>query len=80
MNALSVVNTYHDRNRPEDGVLVFWPQTYNATAGVWSCGPENLGKMEDTDEAILDYLHKIMDDLGMEKAWQKYLSPLQDFL
>lgn len=80
LNALTAVDTFRDKNRPDDGVLVFWPQTLNSTTGVWSCGPENLGKMGKTDEAILDYLHKIFDDLGMEEVWQKYLEPFQQFL
>ena len=80
LEALAAVDSYHDRNRLGDGVLVFWPQTYNSTAGVWSCGPENLGKMEDTDLDILARLEKIFDDLGLQDVWKKSLGQIQQFM
>ena len=78
LHALEAVNTYHDKNYvPEDGVLVFWPQIYNSTTGVWSCGPRNLETATDTGDDILTHLHKIFDDLGMEGIWNKTLGPFQ---
>jgi hypothetical protein len=79
LNALEAINTYHDKNYipKNNSVLVFWPQVYNETRGVWSCGPKNLLKATDTGEDILDYLHKIFRDLGMEGIWNKTLGPFQ---
>ena len=79
-DALAAVNTYHDKNRLEDGVLMFWPQSYNSTAGIWSAGPSNLGKMQDTLISILAYLEKIFNDLGLGKLWKDSLSHLQQML
>ena len=79
--ALAAVSTYHDKNRPlEDGVLVFWPQVYNETARLWSCGPENLEKVVAVGDDVLNYLHKILDDLGLEGIWNKTLGPFQEFM
>ena len=61
-------------------MLVFWPQTFNSTAGMWSGGPSNLGKIEDAAMGILGYLEKIFDDLGLEKLWKDSLSLLQQLL
>ena len=81
LHALEAINTYHDKNHtPGDGVLVFWPQVYNATRGAWSCGPKNLLQVTETGEDILDHLHKIFDDLGMEGIWNKTLGPFQQFV
>ena len=80
LNAVVAVSSYRDKNREEDGLLVFWPQTYNSSAGVWSCGPENLGKMDGTLSAIMEELHKIFDDLGLEKIWEELFSDLENIV
>ena len=78
LHALQAISTYHDKNHaPESGVLVFWPQVYNETSGVWSCGPRNLLKVTETGEDVLDHLHKIFNDLGMEGIWNKTLGLFQ---
>ena len=78
LHALQAIGTYHDKNHaPESGVLVFWPQVYNETSRVWSCGPRNLLKVTETGEDVLDHLHKIFNDLGMEGIWNKTLGLFQ---
>ena len=81
LNALTAVNTYHDKNRAsEDGILVFWPQTYNKTAGMWFCRPDNFGRLETLADDILIDFHKIFKDLGLEGIWNITLGRLQLFL
>lgn len=64
--ALEAISTYHDRNWGlKDGVLVFWPQTYNGTTQIWTCEPENLGYVVKDVDAVLEELYKILDDLGL---------------
>ena len=75
--ALKAVSTYHDKNRqPEDSVLVFWPQTYNATTKTWVCGPANLGGVAHSDKELLDFVTKILDDLGLGHLWDKFAASL----
>ena len=70
--ALEAVGSYHDRNHPpQDGILVFWPETLNASAGLWYCGPQNLGPIAVDETKILDVVHKVLDDLGLEILWDK---------
>lgn len=70
--ALEAVSEYHDRNYAlEDSILVFWPEVYNETAKFWYCGPENLKYFVDGGLAVLNALHKLLDDLGLGKLWNK---------
>ena len=79
--ALDAISIYHDKNRAlEDGILVFWPQTYNSTAGVWSCSPENLENVDVVADDVLIHLHKAVDDLRLKDVWNKFLGPFQQFV
>lgn len=70
--ALEAIGSYHDRNHPmQDGILVFWPETFNASAGMWHCSPQNLGPISSDEVKILDVIHKILNDLGLERLWDK---------
>lgn len=80
LNALTAVSDYRDKNRLDDDFLVFWPQTYNTTVGVWSCGPENLLKVEAPEEYILNFIHKLLDDLGLDKIWLEKFRHIQDLM
>ena len=70
--ALQAISSYHDNNRPMSGsILVFWPQTYNKTTGVWSGGPQNLAYLTNDYPKLAAYLQKVLDDLGLSSLWNK---------
>lgn len=70
--AIQALTDYHDKNqRVRNPILVFWPQTYNATTGAWECGPINLNGIASDDEKITDFIAKILDDLGLGALWDK---------
>ena len=70
--AIEAVATYHDRNRPnEDGILVFWPQTHNASSGRYFCGPQNLNPLVHGVDDILKDIRNLLTDLGLEKYWEE---------
>ena len=71
LRALQAIQTYHDKNYLERGVLIFWPQQYNETSREWFCGPENLEPQTEEFEKMMKELHKILDDLGLEKFWEE---------
>jgi len=74
--ALEAISEYHDKNYDMDeGILVFWPQTYNETDAKWSCEPENIGNIVHDGEEVLEELHKVLDDLGLVRLWDK-IAPL----
>lgn len=74
--ALEAISTYHDKNRRmNDSVLVFWPQTYNETMGVWSCGPRNLVHLFKDYPKLAAFLQKALEDLGLSSLWNK-LEPI----
>jgi len=74
--ALEAISEYHDKNYDMDeGILVFWPQTYNETDEKWSCEPENIGNIVHDGEKVLEELHKVLDDLSLVRLWDK-IAPL----
>ena len=78
--ALEAVSEYHDKNqRVRDPILVFWPQTYNSTTGLWECGPINLNAIAKDSETLISYLEKVLDKLGLSALADKIakmVSPL----
>ena len=78
INAIEAIGTYHDKNRLEnDSILVFWTQTYNSTTDIWSCGPVNLNGYAKEGRIMEVYIKKILEDLGLEKLWDK-IEPILD--
>lgn len=78
LNAIEAISTYHDRNyKSGTSLLVFWPQEYNETSGVWLCRPVNIGKTMDFGNKAEAYVKKMFIDLGMRKLWKR-ISPLID--
>lgn len=72
--AIDAIGSYHDCNLPqEDGILVFWPQKLNSTNGLYYCSPRNVKMVAESAEDILQDLHTLLDDLGLEKFWEKTL-------
>ena len=77
--ALRAISTYHDKNQQsEDSVLVFWPQTYNATTDTWVCGPVNLGGVAHDYKEVLDFVTKVLDNLGLGHLWDKFAAILNE--
>ena len=80
VDAINAIADYHDKNMPNDSSLfVFWPQTYNTTTKTWTCSPTNLEGIAESDERIVDYVKKILIDIGMESLWDK-IAPIIDTL
>ena len=64
-NALEALSTYHDKNHLlKESILVFWPQAYNESTGEWHSGPDNLGHLATYEVEVLEWLDKILADLG----------------
>ena len=64
--ALAAVSEYHDKNqRVRNPILAFWPQTYNSMAGSWQCGPINLNVVANNSVVFLNYLEKVLYELGL---------------
>ncbi len=79
--ALDALATYHDRNSPPgDGTMVFWPQAYNSSVKQWYCNPVNVKKVGKDADAILDFIHRVLDDAHLEKLWNKAFSSMQHIL
>lgn len=76
--ALEAVGSYHDLNYPPgDGLLVFWPQSYNSTSKKWYCYPANAAKAGDDVLDIFAFFHKALDALGLERVWNTTLEPIE---
>ena len=72
VEAINATATYHDRNiKGDTSLFVFWPQKYNRSTDAWVCSPTNLEGIVQSDERIFDYVHKILDDLGLSSLWDK---------
>lgn len=79
--ALEALSTYHDKNSPVgDGTMVFWPQSYNSTAKLWSCQPANLQATAKNGDKVLNSLHRVLDDLGLGKMWNSTFLPFQEMV
>ena len=79
--AIEAVAEYHDRNRYTDsGILVFWPQELNRTSGRYFCDPENLEPIAEKMDDFLLFLHKVLDDAGLEKFWEETLAGFTDLV
>ena len=79
--ALEALGTYHDRNSPEgDGSMVFWPQSYNSSVQQWYCDPVNVDTLANDADKMMDFLHKALDDLHLEKIWNSTFERLQETL
>lgn len=76
--ALDALYTYHDNNSPRgDGTLVFWPQSYNSSAGQWYCNPVNIAAVVKDVDGVFNSIHKLLDDMHLESLWKKTLGYLQ---
>ena len=70
--ALEAISSYHDKNRPlQDGVLVFWPQTYNSTTKAWKCGPVNLVALAKMEQEFNEFMQNLLNELGLGFLWKK---------
>ena len=67
LNAIEAISTYHDKNFPNASRLVFWPQTYNESGGMWTCAPTNLDKGVEMGDDFLKFAAKILKDLDLKK-------------
>ena len=77
--ALDAISSYHDKNYPlQDGILSFWSENFNASAGMWYCESQNLTPVADDTEKFLDVLHTILDDLGLASLWNRLPSELEN--
>ena len=67
LSALDVIQSYHDRNRQEgSSTLVFWPQIFNKTTGVWVSEAINLGEMLADGKVFYDVLISLFSDLNLK--------------
>ena len=65
--ALDSLQSYQDRNRQEgSSLLVFWPQTFNETTGVWVSEAINLGNMLGDENMLNDVLISLLKDLNLK--------------
>ena len=79
--ALEALETYHDRNSPAgDGIMVFWPQAYNSSDGLWYCYPGNMKKVTDDVDSMFNFIHKVLDDVHLEKVWNESFAGEQRIL
>ena len=79
--AIQALSSYHDKNLPiGDGIMVFWPQSYNSTSKEWYCNPVNVANTGYGMIGVLNYFHKLMDDMGLEKLWNKTLERTYEVL
>ena len=70
IDAIEAISTYHDKNHPiNDSILVFWPQTFNQSTGVWYCEPINLNGLVKDFETFSKYVKTILEDIGLSKLW-----------
>eukprot|EP00386_Alphamonas_edax_P011187 GDKI01035570.1.p1 GENE.GDKI01035570.1~~GDKI01035570.1.p1 ORF type:complete len:250 (-),score=96.18 GDKI01035570.1:99-848(-) len=72
-SALEMLGQYEDKNLNKgEGVLVFWPQVFNETSGVWHPQPDNLHLVFETpkllDKLPEDVLEKLFSVPGFGKA------------
>ena len=64
---LDAIQSYHDRNREEgSSILVFWPQKFNETSGLWVCDAANIGTIAADEEVFSDVLAWLLHDLGLK--------------
>ena len=76
LNAIEAISMYHDKNYGHDtSLLVFWPQEYNETTGVWLCRPVNIGKTMDFGKKAEAVVKRMFTDIGLQGLW-KEISPL----
>uniref|UniRef100_A0A1X7VN73 Uncharacterized protein n=1 Tax=Amphimedon queenslandica TaxID=400682 RepID=A0A1X7VN73_AMPQE len=82
LNAIQAVYTYHDKNFLDHNEtrLVFWPQTYNETAGTWSCAPLNLDKTVAMGEEFFVLAEKMFKDLDLKKFASKIAEFIQSIV
>ena len=79
--ALEAINSYHDNNSPAgDSTMVFWPQSYNSSVKQWYCYPPNLEWIGNDVQAMLSFLHEALDDLHLEKIWEKMFEGEEEFV
>lgn len=79
--ALEALHSYHDNNSPAgDGTMVFWPQRYNSSVKLWYCDPVNVNTVGDDADKMLDFIHKMLDDLGLERLWNSTFDMIQKTL
>lgn len=65
--ALDAIQSYHDRNQQEgSSILVFWPQKFNETTGVWVCDSTNIGAVAADEKVLSDVLAWLLSDLGLK--------------
>ena len=68
-SALDAIQSYHDRNRQEgSSILVFWPQKYNETTGVWVCDATNIGPIAADEKVFSDVLIWLLNDLDLRNV------------
>ena len=79
--ALEAIGSYHDNNSPMgDGSMVFWPQSYNSSMKQWYCDPPNIASVGRDGDDFFNLLHKVLDDLGLEKMWNETFRDEQSVL
>ena len=79
--ALEALQSYHDNNSPPgDGTMVFWPQSYNSSVKQWYCRPANVDLVARSMDKGFDMIHKLLDDLGLERVWNKSFEGFQNIL
>ena len=67
LNALEAISTYHDKNFLNTSRIVFWPQTYNESEGMWTCSPLNLNKVVNMGDDFLIFAANVLKDLDLKK-------------
>ena len=79
--AIQALSSYHDKNLAVgNGLLVFWPQSYNSTSKEWYCDPVNVDNVGFGMIGVLGYFHKAMDALGLEKLWNSTFARVDQML
>lgn len=69
------IGSYHDNNsHVGDGSMMFWPQSYNSSMKQWYCNPPNMASVGRDVDDLYNFLHKVLDDLGLDNVWNETFS------
>ena len=70
--ALDAIQSYHDRNKEEgSSILVFWPQKFNETTGLWVCDATNIGAIAADEKVSSDVLTWLLNDLDLKNESER---------
>lgn len=63
-----------------DGTTVFWPQAYNSSVKQWYAYPVNMERVAHGADDVLNFIHKVLDGLELEKLWNETFATFQKIM